>query len=431
MRSPLLLSCVFSFLPLAAQAQQRNVNYDEALIRPYTLPELLRTGSGKVVTSAKEWEQVRRPEIQGLFEQHVFGKTPLPSVWGRVAFETVATQENALGGKAIRKVIRISLPDHPGWKGLEMMLHLPKGAGKPVPCFVGASFGGNEAVTPDMDLPLSTRWMRAGKDNGVVENRSTEKTRGTEKERWQLELAISEGTAVATYYYGDVEPDRSDGWKEGLRAVLSRDGGDTDWKEGEWGAIGAWAWGLSRVADYLQQEPAVDAGKLAVIGHSRLGKTALWAGAQDARFKVVISNNSGEGGAALMRRNFGETTAIITKAFPHWFTKTYSTYAENEAACPVDSHMLVALAAPRAVYIASADEDRWADPKGEFLAGVHAQPAFDLFGIKGYGTGEQPASNSPVGGSVGYHLRAGKHDVTRYDWEQYIPFVMRAFGIRS
>jgi hypothetical protein len=425
-----LLCCAFSLLPVAAQAQQKNVNYDEAAIHPYTLPDLLKTHSGKMVTSSGEWEQVRRPEILGLFEQHVFGKTPARSVWGRVAFATVSTQENALGGRAIRKVIRISLPEHPGWKGLEMMLHLPKGAAKPVPCFVGASFGCNEAVTPDTDLPLSNRWMRAGKDNGVVENRSTEKTRGTEKERWQLEMAMQEGVAVATYHYGDVEPDRNDGWKEGLRAVLSREGEATEWKEGDWGAIGAWAWGLSRVADYLQQEPAVDAGKLAVIGHSRLGKTSLWAGAQDSRFGVVISNNSGEGGAALMRRNIGETTAIITKTFPHWFTKSYSTYAENEAACPVDSHMLVALAAPRAVYIASADEDRWADPKGEFLAGVHAQPVFALFGKKGYGTTEQPASNSPVGGHVGYHLRAGKHDVTRYDWEQYIPFLRRVFGMR-
>jgi hypothetical protein len=270
--------------------------------------------------------------------------------------------------------------------------------------------------------------MRPGKDNGVVDNRSTEKTRGTEKDRWQLELAMQEGFAVATYYYGDVEPDRNDGWKEGLRGILSKDGAATEWKDGEWGAIGAWAWGLSRLADYLQTEPAVDATKLSVIGHSRLGKTSLWAGAQDTRFGVVISNNSGEGGAALMRRNIGETTAVITKAFPHWFTKTYSSYANNEAACPVDSHMLIALAAPRAVYIASADEDRWADPKGEFLAGLQAQPVFDLFGKKGYGVSEQPGTNAPVGETVRYHLRAGKHDVTRYDWEQYLPFARSTFG---
>jgi hypothetical protein len=427
--SPFLsLYCALALIPLAAQGQQKTANYDEAAIPPYTLPELLKTRSGETAKSSADWMTLRRPEVLGLFEAHVFGKTPAPAVWGKVAFETLSTNANALGGKAVRKVVRISLPAHPEWKGLELMLHLPKGAAKPVPCFVGVSFGGNEAVTPDTDLPLSTRWMRPSKDNGVVENRSTEKTRGTEKDRWQLELAVQEGFAVATYYYGDVEPDRNDGWQEGLRAVLSKDGAATEWKEGEWGAIGAWAWGLSRVADYLQTEPAVDGKKLAVIGHSRLGKTSLWAGAQDSRFGVVISNNSGEGGAALMRRNIGETTAVITRAFPHWFTKTYSSYANNEAACPVDSHMLVALAAPRAIYIASADEDRWADPKGEFLAGLLAQPVFDLFDKKGYGVTEQPGTNTPVGETVRYHLRAGKHDVTRYDWEQYLPFARRTLG---
>ena len=169
----------------------------------------------------------------------------------------------------------------------------------------------------------------------------------------------------------------------------------------------------------------MNAQQLAVIGHSRLGKTSLWAGAQDQRFDVIISNNSGEGGAALMRRNIGETTAVITKAFPHWFTKTYTNYANNEAACPIDKHMLIALAAPRPIYIASAVEDTWADPKGEFLSGLHAEPAYALFGQKGYGVTEQPAIDSPVGDAIAYHIRTGKHDVTDYDWQQYLKFAKR------
>jgi hypothetical protein len=207
--------------------------------------------------------------------------------------------------------------------------------------------------------------------------------------------------------------------------VLSPQGAATEWKDGDWGAIGAWAWGASRIADYLETDPSVDAKKLAIIGHSRLGKTSLWAGAQDKRFGVVISNNSGEGGAALMRRNIGETTAVITKAFPHWFTQTYRSYANNESACPIDKHMLIALTAPRAVYIASAEEDRWADPKGEFLSGYHCQPVYNLYEKKGYGVKEQPPLNSPVGDFVAYHIRSGKHDVIRYDWEQYLPFARR------
>ena len=420
------LAPLCALLPLAAIAQKPAANYDEAAIVPYTLPELLRTQSGQEVKTAADWTNIRRPEVLGLFEAFVFGKTPRN--WGKPRFETVSVRSDALGGKAIRKIVRISLPEHPEWAGLELMLHLPKDATGPVPCFVGANFGGNEAVTSDTDVPLSTRWMRKSKTNGVVDNHSTEETRGTEKERWPLELVLAEGFAVATYYYGDVEPDRNDGWMEGLRAALRKDGAPSEWQDGDWGALGAWAWGLSRLADYLETDPAVDAKKLAVIGHSRLGKTALWAGAQDERFGVVISNNSGEGGAAIMRRNFGETTATATKAFPHWFTKTYSNFANNEAACPVDSHMLVALAAPRAIYIASAVEDRWADPKGEFLAGLHAQPVFDLFGKNGYGVSEQPPLNSPVGQTVGYHIRSGAHDITRYDWEQYTAFVRRVFG---
>ena len=422
-----ILTSLFSLLPLMAVAQQKTANYDEAAIVPYTLPELLKTQDGRPVKTAADWTNIRRPEVLGLFEKFVFGKTP--QNWGKVRFETLSVQNNALEGKAIRKIVRVTLPEHPQWAGLELMLHLPKAATKPVPCFVGVSFGGNEAVSADTDIPLSTRWMRASKTNGVVDNRATEQSRGNEKERWQLELAMARGFAVATYYYGDVEPDRNDGWKDGLRAVLSKDGASTEWQDGDWGAIAAWAWGLSRVVDYLETDSAVDAGKLAVIGHSRLGKTSLWAGAQDKRFGMVVSNNSGEGGAAIMRRNFGETTAVITKAFPHWFTKTYSNYANNEAACPVDSHMLIALAAPRVIYIASAEEDRWADPKGEFLSGLHAQPVFDLFGTKGYGVHEQPPVNTPVGDVVGYHIRTGIHDVTRYDWEQYIAFASRHFGL--
>lgn len=411
-----------------AEAQQKKANYDESQIAPYTLPDLLKTADGKTVSSSDEWNQKRRPEILALFEQHVYGKTPAPSTWGKVDFKVTGVRKDALGGKATRKFIHISLPEHPAWKGMDVMLHTPNGLGKPAPCFVGPSFGGNHAVSTEKDVPLSTRWMRPNKEKFIVDNRATEESRGNESSRWPLEMIIARGCAVATYYYGDIEPDHADGWKEGLRAALSKEGANTEWKDGEWGAIGAWSWGLQRIADYLETDADVNAKQLAVIGHSRLGKTSLWTGAQDQRFGVVISNNSGEGGAATMRRNFGETTAIITKAFPHWFTRTYASYGNNAAACPIDKHMLIALAAPRAIYIASAVEDEWADPKGEFLSGLNAEPAFALFGKKGYGVAEQPAIDTPVGDSIAYHVRTGKHDVTDYDWEQYLKFVKRHFG---
>jgi len=398
-----------------AQTPRPGVNYDEAKVGNDPLPDLK-------LTTADDWTQKRRPEILKLFEDHVYGKTPADI--GTPKFEVTATKTDALGGLATRKFIHVSLPNHPTWAGMDVMLYTPN-AVKAAPCFVGFSFGGNHAVSTETDVPLSTRWMRESKDKAIVDHHATEATRGTESSRWPLAMILKRGFAVATAYYGDIEPDNADGWKEGLRAAVSKDGVNTVRKDGEWGAIGAWSWGLSRIADYLQTDSLIDGKHLAVIGHSRLGKTSLWAGVQDERFGIVISNDSGEGGAALMRRDFGETTAIITKAFPHWFTPNYSSYAGNAAACPVDMHMLIALAAPRPIYIASAAEDHWADQKGEFLSGKFASPVYALFGKRGVVVDAPPAIDTPVGDFIGYHNRTGKHDVTDYDWTQYLDFAAR------
>lgn len=412
MRTALFLLLTVSVI---AQTPRPGVNYDEAKVGNDPLPDLK-------LSTAEDWTGKRRPEILKLFEDNVYGKTPADI--GTPKFEVTATKTDALGGLATRKFIHISLPSRPAWQGMDVMLYIPNG-GRAAPCFVGLSFGGNQAVSPENDVPISTRWMRDSKDKGIVDHRATEASRGTSSSRWPLEMILRRGFAVATCYYGDIEPDHADGWKDGLRAAVSKDGANTVWKDGEWGAIGAWAWGLSRMVDYLETDRLINAKHVAVIGHSRLGKTSLWAGVQDTRFGVVISNDSGEGGAALMRRDFGETTAIITKAFPHWFTPKYASYSNNAAACPIDKHMLIALAAPRPIYIASAAEDHWADQKGEFLSGKFASPVYALFGEKGVVVDEQPAIDTPVGDFIGYHIRTGKHDVTDYDWTQYLNFATR------
>ncbi len=417
MRSLLFLSLACA---LVAQTPRPGINYDEAKVGSLPLPDLN-------LTTADDWKKSRRGEILKLFQENVFGKTP--GKIGTPKFEVTATKPDALGGLATRKFIHISLPEHPAWQGMDVMLYIPNEAKNPAPCFCGLSFGGNHAVSQETDIPLSTRWMRESKEKNIIDHKATEATRGTESSRWPLEMILKAGFAVATAYYGDIEPDHADGWKDGLRAAASKNGANTVWKDGDWGAIGAWAWGLSRIADYLQTDTQVDGKHLAVIGHSRLGKTSLWAGAQDVRFGIVISNDSGEGGAALMRRDFGETTAVITKAFPHWFTLKYSSYASNTAACPVDAHMLIALAAPRPIYIASAADDQWADPKGEFLSGKFASPVYALFGKKGVVVDEQPAIDHPVGDFIGYHVRTGKHDVTDFDWTQYLAFAKRHWAL--
>jgi len=269
--------------------------------------------------------------------------------------------------------------------------------------------------------------MRPIKEMGIVDCHATEASRGCLARRWPVEMVLQRGYALATVYYGDLEPDFKQGWKMGIRAALSPEGDQTVFKSNDWGAIGAWAWGLSRAMDYLEQDPAIDAKHVALIGHSRLGKTALWAGAQDERFALGISNNSGEGGAALARRRFGERIRHLVLGAPHWFCGRYADYDEKEDAMPVDAHELIALIAPRPVYVASANEDLWADPRGEFLAAKNAQPAYRLFGLGGLGVDDMPAPDRSVGNAIGYHLRTGKHDVTAFDWRQYLDFADRHF----
>lgn len=400
--------------------------YDEAKIPAYTLPDPLVCADGTRVNSAAVWETKRRPELVRLFEEQVYGRAP-KRPHGLMRFEVTSVVTNALNGQATRKEIAILLNGTPAGPRIELLLYVPNNSLRAVPVFLGLNFNGNHAVTTERDVRLSSCWMVGERSSCIVSNRATEACRGIEASRWQIEKIVARGYALATFNYGDVEPDFATGWKFGVRSALSPAGTNTIFKPEEWGAISAWAWGLSRALDYLETDPAIDAKRAAVIGHSRLGKTALWAGARDERFAIVISNDSGEGGAALARRRFGERTANLNKAFPHWFCGNFKQYSEREDTLPVDQHELIALIAPRPVYIASAEEDRWADPRGEFLAAKAAEPVFDLFAKAGLGVAEPPAVNKPVGDFIGYHMRSGKHDVTEYDWEQYLNFADRHF----
>ena len=362
----LSLRVCIAFIPAAvfqngAIAQSMVSNTSEDKVPPYTLPDPLIAQDGKKVTSAAEWNSHQRPYIYHLFEENVYGRFPLTKI--PVQYEIKEAGKQALNGLATRKQVRIYFDAPARQVYMDLLVYLPASAKGPVPVFAGYNFSGNHTIASDPGILLSEKWIDA-RGKGVANNRATDSSRGASESQWQVQEIISHGYGLAVAYYGDIEPDNPEGWKTGIRTTLA---GALQIKPEEWGAIGAWAWGLARIMDYLQQDAAIDAKKVALIGHSRLGKAALWAGASDQRFAVIISNESGEGGAALSKRWYGETVGIINQKFPHWFAANYKKYNDNTAALPVDQHMLLSLMAPRPLYVASAEGDQWSDPKGEFL----------------------------------------------------------------
>ena len=418
---PLLLLAVAPMPPAIMQ---------ESAVPPYVLPDPLVCLDGRPVTSATMWTEVRRPEVFRLVEENMFGRTPDTSKQ-RAAAVTELREEGkeALGGKATRTQLRVWPLGKTG-PAFDLLLYVPKHAKGPVPAFVGLNFGGNHTTVREPEVFPPSNWVAKEWARKGGPARADVALRGAQADRWQAEMLVARGYALVTAYYGDFEPDHPEGWKEGFRAALAPQGVATRWQDGEWAAIGAWAWGLSRCLDVVEKDPRIDAGRVAVIGHSRLGKAALWAGAQDPRFALVVSNESGCGGAALNKRIFGETVGVISghyagRGFPHWFTARFGTFAEKEQLMPLDSHFLLALIAPRPLYVASAQGDLWSDPLGEFLGAVHADPVYRLLGRPGLGVAVQPAVGQPVGGTIGYHVRAGKHDVTAEDWKNYLDFADR------
>lgn len=397
--------------PLLTAAQPAFVaNYDENKVGTYTLPDPLMPPNGSRITSAKAWEASRGYWLNQ-FATHVYGQTPTQPV--RLRFQPGEVVPNALGGKATRKQVAIYFADYPALPPINVLLYVPNNARKPAPAFLNLNFCGNHCISTEADLPLSDRWVASAPDN----HRATEKSRGTQARRWPLDTIVARGYAIVTAYYGDIEPDHPTGWKTGIRSVL----GDTT-RTDNWGAIGAWAWGMSRILDYLQTDPTIDAKRVIAMGHSRIGKAALWAAAQDKRFVAAISNEAGEGGASLARRSYGETVGRLNYAFPHWFARQYRSYNDNVPALPVDQHILLSLIAPRPLYVASAEDDRWSDPRGEFLSAKATEPVYGLYRKTGIGTAEYPAVNTTVGQLVRYHVRTGPHDVQPFDWWQYLNF---------
>ncbi len=401
----LLATSLLSISSMSTAEEPADTNYDEAKVPSYELPDALIDNAGNAV-GRDEWAAYRRAEVLRLFEEAVYGSTPEKQL--TVRYEVIETDLEALGGRATRKQIAAFLGEHE--YRLDILIYVPNEAEKPVPGFVGLNFSGNHTVSADPE---------------IIQRADQDKERGSKASRWELQMIIDHGYALATVHRDQVDPDNyQHDFTDGIHPLFYAEG-QIKPAPTEWGSIGAWAWSLSRVLDYLETDELIDAKRMAVIGHSRLGKTALWAGAKDTRFALVISNNSGCGGAALYRRCYGERIHHMIKPIGYWFCTNHHQYQQREHELPVDQHMLMALIAPRPLYVASATEDRWADPKGEFLAAKYASPVYELYDKPALSSHDMPQPDEPVHTTIGYHLRTGKHDVTAYDWRQYLEFADR------
>ncbi|MBT8182428.1 MAG: acetylxylan esterase [Eudoraea sp.] len=394
-------------------------NYDESKVPEFDLPDPLTTFSNNRILTSTSWTELRRPELINFFESQVFGK--VPGTIDAIDFEVIEESNSALGGDAKRRQIRVTLSKNGKTISYLVLLYLPKNIAN-APIFLGYNFHGNHTVNSDPEIIISDAWSLNNEAIGITNHTLTEESRGMRSSRWAITKMIEAGYGLATIYYGEIDPDKND-FADGVHSLFYSGSQKRPAKD-EWGAIGAWAWALSRTMDYLENNSEIDKTKVIVFGHSRLGKAALWAGVMDERFAGVISNDSGCGGAALSKRRFGETIAQINKTFPYWFSENFKKYNNAEDELPVDQHELLALIAPRPLYVASAKEDEWADPKGEFLSAFYATPVYSLFGKAGIPAIEMPTVNSPIHNTLAYHIRTGKHDVTQYDWEQYIKWAV-------
>jgi hypothetical protein len=385
---------------------------EEGQVQPYTLPDPLRCEDGSRVVDAEGWWRKRRPELKVIFEREMYGRTVL----GRPEGIRYVVREEKLvrNGEAVRMRVGVLFEGTEEGRQMELLVVLPTRVKGPVPLFLGPNFDGNYTTTAEPDLPVPRHWAMGLYANKLKDHLPTEAGRGIHQSMWPYAYVLEHGYGLATFGYGEVEPDSDGRWKEGPRGLAGESGPQ------DWGSIGAWAWGLSRAMDFLETEARVDKTRVAVFGFSRLGKAALWAAAQDSRFAMAVSNGSGAGGAALSKRIFGET---VSNAVGRWFVPSYKErYAGREGDLPMDQHELLALIAPRPLLITSATEDLWADPKGEFLAALAADPVYRLLGTEGLSADQWPKPSELVDSRVGYFLRPGGHEVTLEDWQAMIRF---------
>lgn len=427
MKKSILVVCLalFSAITFAQQPNRPTlvagfpVNYEEEKVGTYTLPDLLTFADGKRVTNANDWTKKRRPEILKLVEEIQFGKTPPAPK--NMSFDVFDKGTAAFNGKAIRKQVTIYFDKSDTEHKMTLLIYLPANAKGKVPLLLNISFAAPNQIVDDSGVKVGEIWVPA-------EGKKIKADQPSRFGKMNVEQFIDAGFGFAAVYYGDIEPDFKDGIKYGIRGKYLK-AGQLSPANDEWGAISAWAWGLSRAMDYFEKDKQIDAKRIAVQGASRLGKTVLWTGIHDTRFKMVIASISGEGGAAISRRNYGETTAHITdpSRYYYQFAPNYHSYSNRNNDLPFDAHALVALMAPRPLLLQTGNTDYWSDPKGEFLSALAAAPVYKLFGETTPTATELPAANdtSQLMNKLGYFMHDGGHTVLPVDWTHFISYMKK------
>lgn len=375
----------------------------------------LQMKNGKLVKSKKDWYKKRRPELLDFFTSEVYGQ--LPDRPKKMTFKVTDEDTSAFDGLATRKQIAVLFEGKEDGQKMSVLMYTPNAIKMSVPLFLGLNFHGNQAIIFDENIEITTDWVK-NKTTGVIDNKATEATRGIAANQWPLEMILKKGYGIATIYAGDIAPDFKEGYKTGIQTLFPELSNRPD----NLSTMGAWSWGLSRALDYFETDKDIDSEKVVVFGTSRLGKGALWAGATDDRFAMVISNESGAGGAKLYHHVYQEDIAQICRVFPYWFSNNYQKFSKKDANLPFDQHLMMSLIAPRPLLIASAKEAYVCDPYGEFLGALAVSPVYEFLGKESLPVQSLPSVNKPAFGTLGYYMRSGKHDIVLYDWKRFIDF---------
>lgn len=396
----LCLSLVFQIQAREAKEYDKDVQYDESKLPPYDLPPLLTTSSGQSVETPEAWMEQRRPEILSLFANLIYGRVPAPAKPIEVSYEVVLEDKGFMDGMATRKDVKIHLENTKGRMSMHFLVFVPNNAQKPVPAFFKHSF--NNTQSDDFDASSSRP--------------------GFLKNGWPLGELFERGYGFCAVYQQDLVRHNEVEFLHSIHKLFYPEGQSFP-KSHEWGVLSACAWGASRAMDYLETDPEIDHSRIAIMGHSKMGKATLWTAAQDERFALAISAQSGCAGAALWRRKSGETLKKMVTRFPYWLCRNAWKFVEQEDDLPVDQHMLLACIAPRPVYVHSSTDDTWADSRGEYLSAYHASEVYQLLGKKALESSMLPEVGKPIIEShVGYHIREGGHSIEMYDWHRFMDF---------